>query len=172
MFNNIGGKIKTYATVVTTLGIIGSIFAGIALGSSGGTSTSVAFIIMAVGCLVSWLSSFLLYGFGELIEQTTIIAQNTQRGYYKSLSYDEEDIKESVEDNNHQESKRYCEKCGREMYSDVCFYCQEEAESELENREYFDVQCRFCGDTLSLTSEEKNDPNFKCPFCNMPINRR
>ena len=32
-------------------------------------------VVMIVGPLVSWIGSFFAYGFGELIENTTVIAE-------------------------------------------------------------------------------------------------
>mgnify|MGYP007120306613 CR=1 FL=1 len=81
MFNNIGKKIKTLATVITILGISVSVIFGVAVIAGymsyfRGFSTGVAsgLIVMVVGSLASWISSFLLYGFGELIEKTSEIA--------------------------------------------------------------------------------------------------
>ena len=36
-------------------------------------------ITIIVGPLAAWVSSWLLYGFGELIEKTTEIAENTRK---------------------------------------------------------------------------------------------
>ncbi|MCL2037073.1 MAG: zinc finger Ran-binding domain-containing protein [Oscillospiraceae bacterium] len=81
MHTNIGGKIKVLAKVITWLGIIISVIMGLNLNtaapisSSGSSFISVAIIV--VGSLASWIGSFLLYGFGELIEKTTEVARYT-----------------------------------------------------------------------------------------------
>ena len=85
MFNNIGEKIKTLAIIITILGIVASVISGIAfivssIVDSYDVSRLAAGIIlgvltMVVGSLLSWISSFLLYGFGELIENSTIIKE-------------------------------------------------------------------------------------------------
>lgn len=72
MFDNIGGKIKAAAQVVTWLGIITSVIGGIAIMVSLESPTGV--LVMIGGSLISWLSSLALYGFGQLIENTDIIA--------------------------------------------------------------------------------------------------
>ena len=83
MFRNIGGKIKGLAELITWLGIIGSVICGIILINQGsgyyGSSAlaTAGVVVIVVGSLTSWISSFILYGFGELIEQTTWIAENT-----------------------------------------------------------------------------------------------
>lgn len=92
MYNNIGKKIKTLAKVLAWLGIAVSVIAGIAIIAGGGAmssygssynmggSAAVAGITTIIfGALGSWVSSFMLYGFGELIEKTTEIAKNTEK---------------------------------------------------------------------------------------------
>lgn len=86
MFSNIGGKIKGLAKFVCGAGIIASVLGGILIGVIGGefiypSSAAVftAFFVAILGSIFSWLGSFLLYGFGELIDKATIIAQNTQK---------------------------------------------------------------------------------------------
>jgi hypothetical protein len=81
MFDNIGSKIKGLAKVITWLGIILSVIAGI-VQISGGSSyygNSNPFVISGIltivlGSLAAWISSFLLYGFGELVENSSRIA--------------------------------------------------------------------------------------------------
>ena len=75
MFDHIGGKIKVLAKVMTLLGIIASIVVGIVLLSE--DLLGAGFGVMLGGCFISWIGSFFTYGFGELIEKTTEIAQNT-----------------------------------------------------------------------------------------------
>ena len=74
MFDNIGKKIKTLATVVCWIGIISSIGGGLTLFVlSDGRSGLLIFLglaVMAVGSLLSWVGSFFVYGFGQLIDDT------------------------------------------------------------------------------------------------------
>lgn len=77
MFKNIGGKIKGLAKVICIVGIAISIVVGIGMICSGynGAMVGMGFAVMIVGSLVSWIGSFFAYGFGELIENTTVIAE-------------------------------------------------------------------------------------------------
>ena len=77
MFRNIGSKIKTLAKVIFWLSVIGSMigaFAVIALaamrgsGDSIGLAIIIGLVIVIVGIVFAWLSTFMLYGFGELID--------------------------------------------------------------------------------------------------------
>lgn len=81
MFDNIGSKIKTVATTIAWLGIIGSIIIGIIIIAEANdsyypsaTETLSGWLVIIVGSLSSWVSSFTLYGFGQLIENTDIIS--------------------------------------------------------------------------------------------------
>lgn len=81
MFSNIGGKIKGLATAISVIGIGVSVICGIVMIIAGGAAGNGAamigrgFAILIVGSLVSWIGSFFAYGFGELIENTTVIAE-------------------------------------------------------------------------------------------------
>lgn len=69
MFDDIGGKIKGLAKVITIIGIIASCICGlVTLVES--ENLLVGVLVAGLGSLGSWVGSFLLYGFGELIDQT------------------------------------------------------------------------------------------------------
>ena len=91
MYNNIGKKIKILAKVFFWIGIAGSVISGIVLmiqgkyeyavydyyygGYYNESSYDAVFIlygllVMIVGSLLSWLSGFFIYGFGELVDKT------------------------------------------------------------------------------------------------------
>ncbi len=69
MFDNIGDKIKALAVVTTVIGIVTSVISGLVLLFS--DMVLVGFLTMILGSLSAWVGSFVLYGFGELIEQQT-----------------------------------------------------------------------------------------------------
>lgn len=78
MFNNIGRKIQGLATFITAVGIgIFSILTiiQVATYSNYGSSEMVVIAVVTgiIGCLLSWLGSFVLYGFGRLIENSQIL---------------------------------------------------------------------------------------------------
>ena len=83
MYNNIGVKIKVLARIIAWIGIIGSIITGwnLSVEYSGyyGAEDKVAIglSVFLGGPLLSWISSCFIYGFGELIEKTTEIANYT-----------------------------------------------------------------------------------------------
>ena len=79
MFDNIGGKIKTWAQILCILGITGSVIWAIAtLMQSNYYHVTIleSALILGLGSLGSWVGSFITYGFGELIENTTKIHED------------------------------------------------------------------------------------------------
>lgn len=95
MFKNIGKKIKTLAVVIFIFELIGVFILGLitmiggaaassimgsnGVGVAGVTGVFGGILIWIVGFLSSWIGSFFLYGFGELIDKTAENAQNTKR---------------------------------------------------------------------------------------------
>ena len=71
MFEDIGSKIKTTAQIFCWIGISLSIIFTFIFWSQ--QLVGSGFICLFVGPIASWISSFALYGFGELIEKTTKI---------------------------------------------------------------------------------------------------
>ena len=81
MFNNIGGKIKGLAAFICWLGIIGSVLGGLGLMVLGDEIFLVIGIVVAlIDSLISWVGSFLLYVFGQLIYNSDILAKNAKNG--------------------------------------------------------------------------------------------
>lgn len=87
MFHNIGGKIKTLAKVICWVGIALSIVLGLVLfitisvyqpviGAIVGMMVAIPTALL--GALLSWIGSFRLYGYGEMIELTAKIERNTK----------------------------------------------------------------------------------------------
>ena len=79
MFKDIGSKIKALARAICVLGIGLSVVAGLILIVNGATYNTAlvgtGVLVFFAGSLLSWIGSFFAYGFGELIENTTVIAE-------------------------------------------------------------------------------------------------
>ena len=83
MFDHIGGKIKNVAKAVCWIGISLSILLGLILLIALSTDSPAIGIVVAIpvtvlGAFLSGIGSFTLYGYGELIELTAKIEQNTK----------------------------------------------------------------------------------------------
>ena len=88
MFENIGEKIKALAVISTIIGMLGSILGGFAVWVE--FKFIFGLLIAVFGCLFSWIGSFTLYGFGELIDNTQRIIINTTptlKNYTPAPSY-------------------------------------------------------------------------------------
>lgn len=80
MYKNIGKKIKGMAIAMFVIEAIGGIATGIAMGMSGG-DTFVATVITVTSPFVAWVSSWITYGFGELVDNSAgNVVQSTERG--------------------------------------------------------------------------------------------
>ncbi len=77
MFNNIGKKIKTLTVVCFVLVLIGVVVYGVVLMVTLRRQAWIGLLVIAGGFLACWISSFFLYGFGELIESSEKTAENT-----------------------------------------------------------------------------------------------
>lgn len=74
MFSNIGEKIKTLAEVICIIGIVVSIIAAIVMFSN--SEIGLGFLLLILAPLLFWISSFALYGFGEII---VLLKQNIDK---------------------------------------------------------------------------------------------
>ena len=78
MFNNIGGKIKGLAKAIVILAIIYAIILAIFLLAIDNTAGAVSLPVIILIPVIAWISSWTLYGFGELIDKVTQIEENTR----------------------------------------------------------------------------------------------
>lgn len=65
MYNNVGEKLKSIATVIALVLMLFSLMITFALRGAGGVFVSI--VIFLVLILLSWLSGIMLYAFGHLI---------------------------------------------------------------------------------------------------------
>ncbi len=78
MYNNIGKKIKGLASALFITATIAAIISGIVLMFLGESMILFGFLVMIIGPLAAWISSWMLYGFGEIIDKLCEIEQNTR----------------------------------------------------------------------------------------------
>ena len=84
MYNNIGNKIMVFAKVVCSLGFIASVLGGVVIAYAMavmnllGLGIFLGILVAVIGSLVSWISTWVMYGFGELIETAKKIEKNTR----------------------------------------------------------------------------------------------
>ena len=79
MFDNIGKKIKALTKISCWIGIFASLITGfIFLSIDEELFLIIGLPIMIGGPLLFWISSFFMYGFGELIDKACDIEKNTR----------------------------------------------------------------------------------------------
>lgn len=77
MFRNVSGKIKMMAVVLLVVGLFASLVGGIAVIDNGNEfSVPAGLGVMIGGAAVSFAISFLVYGFGQIVENTDKMAEN------------------------------------------------------------------------------------------------
>ncbi len=103
MYNNIGKKIKFIAQLIGAIGILAAILIGITLYSN--TKNGIFILVIIGGSLVAWISTWLLYGFGEIIDKLCAIEQNTR------------DIKRQQQTNAHPTKKTIDDTSTYEQYT-------------------------------------------------------
>ena len=87
MYDKIGRKIKALATVSFLVGAITAFIAGVVLLVD--EQIGLGLIIMLCGPVVAWVGSWLLYGFGEIIDKLCEIEQNTRGGQIRPTAKEE-----------------------------------------------------------------------------------
>lgn len=88
MFDNAGGKIKAIAKVIAWIGIAVCGIYGFVMLVSVEDMALIGLLVMTVGPLAVWISSLVLYGFGELIENSSIIANKKNTDAPKTSAKD------------------------------------------------------------------------------------
>ena len=79
MYDNIGGKIKGLAIATFIVEAIATVITGIVIMVFGDkrSISILGLLVIVVGPIFAWISSWLLYGIGELIDKTCDIERNT-----------------------------------------------------------------------------------------------
>lgn len=128
MFENAGEKIKSLARLFAVIGIIASVIVAFVFFKSENFWTRL--FIGVVGGFVSWSNSLLIYGFGELIVQTTKIAdgKNKKVKLDKTIDFDaerKETEEVATETDINTANADECPKCFSKINKDdkECSYC-------------------------------------------------
>ena len=151
MFNydNIGGKIKGWAVWIFIVEAITAIIVGIALIVN--DNALVGFLTIIFGPIAAWVSSWLLYGFGQLVENSDIIAAEYNRKNEKH----EKDVAKNNERKQAQRKKAIKATMNNPEISEDAF---------------IDITCPSCNTDLSFPKGQlQGDEELTCPICDAPI---
>ena len=156
MFNyeNIGNKIKGLAKATFIVEAIAAVIAGIVLMTTGGPDDEVilyGWLVLIAGPIIAWVSSWLLYGFGQLIENSDIIAEEYNRKNEKH--------EKVVEKNNERKQEQRKKAIKATM-----------ANPEISEDEFVDIVCSNCKAELSFPKGQlQSGEELTCPMCDAPI---
>lgn len=154
IYDNIGRKIKKLAIATFIVGAIAAVIEGLAQIN---TDDVVGILTLFLGPVAAWVSSWLLYGFGELIETNCEIAENTRQNksnskqaFSNTTAKKEKSKKIEAVDVDGEDTHFWigkCQMCGREnvmirsakivdnlgtRYRDICVDCFEKYNAEQE----------------------------------------
>ena len=113
MFSNMGGKIKALAKVVCWLGIAISVVIGFVMRGTRGMELS-GTVVLLLGPLSAWIGSFVLCGFGELVEaamETRDILSKSGRKSFASTANDTWKCPHCGQENTNVSAQ--CKGCGK-----------------------------------------------------------
>ena len=151
MYDNIGGKIKGLAKAIFIIEAIAAVITGIALMVDDDEMIPFGLILLIAGPAIAWASSWLLYGFGQLVENSDIIAAEYNRK-------NEKHEKVVAKNNEKKQAQR-----------------KKQIKTNLENLNfgedgYIDITCPQCKTELSFTKEQlQSGEELTCPMCDTPI---
>ena len=87
MYSNIGGKIKSLAKAICIIEAALSAVGGVLLVALDDDLIMYGMALAIIGPVIAWLSSWAMYGFGELIERVTEISWVLRRIDSKNFAH-------------------------------------------------------------------------------------
>ena len=118
LYKNIGGKIKNWAKWIFVVEAIGAIILGFVLMCAGKELMVYGLLVLVCGPIVAWVGSWLLYAFGELVEDI-----HAMRNKYYPIAEEqanletEEKAKHEAEEITYEKAQTFsCPNCQRKVY--------------------------------------------------------
>lgn len=128
MFDNIGGKIKSVAKAICWIGIIASIIIGFVMLVQDDDTALAGVLILVLGSLGSWIGSFVTYGFGQLVENSDILVQQSNKMPSEPKPVG---VTGSVTVPASQHQWR-CDGCGNMISEEICPICNKDKIANLQ----------------------------------------
>ena len=153
MFNyeNIGDKIKGLAQMAFVVEAIAAVITGIALMASDEDLILYGLLVLIAGPIIAWVSSWLLYGFGQLIENSDIIAEEYNRKNEKH--------EKVVEKNNEKKQAQRLKEVKAAIEN-----------PDVDEYKFIDITCSNCKAELSYPKRQlQSEDGVTCPMCDAHI---
>ena len=140
--------------MIFAFGTIMSVMIGIVLmlelTERGGTADGlIVLAVIAGGTFGSWITSLLIYGFGELIEKTVQIERNTN-SKSSAAGQDKKNNKNKAEAKKATESKREDIQENDPEENCICIECPECGEELFFEKKMTDAECPYCGAKIKI----------------------
>ncbi|MBQ1847430.1 MAG: hypothetical protein II135_05435 [Clostridia bacterium] len=156
--NDIGSKIKITASILFVLEIIGSIIAAIVCFSD--SLAGIGCALLFGGPLAAWLIFIMVYGFGQLVENSDQLVENSYE-MKRKLSAENSEPNESEENDTSQNGK----------YPTVKHKEDGIIRSVEDEVVYTEFECPKCKTKMTFPLDYiKQDPAVICPECNYGFN--
>ena len=176
MYDNIGGKIKGLAKAMFIFEAIGAVITGFVLCTADDDFILAGLLTLFCGPIVAWVSSWILYAFGELVEDVhamrdkispifkPIVKNETEQKQPQAKINPNVTNKETPTFQKSIETNSNCTEVPQQNIS------QKEAEAKKEEA-LEALPCPECGEDLSFMGWDENELKEKqtCPLCGKEI---
>ena len=156
MYNNIGKKIKILAQVVFLIEAIVSVIAGLVIWVESESLSLWSVVFLFVGPLVAYISSWILYGYGEIIVKLFEIERNTHKEQSETDHATEKSERNPAENTIQEKEEQVEQKTEKQELGDIS------VRDEANKDECIVVTCPKCHEKVSL---KKADSEAKCTAC-------
>ncbi len=148
MFDDPGAKLKNVAVIEFAVIAAVSFIMAFVLGIHGDDFRPLPFFLLLIGGpLFAYLSALVLYGFGELIDNT------------EALRLPQKKLEKRLEQQRNERITRAA--------------VEAIADKENESSRFIDILCPFCNEKLSYTKEDFLEKDFLvCPNCEKKIDTK
>ena len=131
LYENIGGKIKNWAKWIFIVEAIGAVIGGIVYFVENDLDDGwIGVLIIFLGPVAAWVSSWLLYAFGELVENSGIAKEKLTLLLINSDNASQKEKRKSDSNNgstsapqNEAAHKFRCDGCGKMRTQTPCEHC-------------------------------------------------
>ena len=126
LYENIGEKIKNWAKWIFIVEAISAVIGGFVL--VGNDGVAIGLIVLLAGPVIAWISSWLLYAFGQLVEDVNTIRYQGSTKSAESVkaesasSVPQSNPLENIDENNVQYRSGKCDLCN--TTSEQLLYCK------------------------------------------------
>ena len=168
LYGNIGKKIKNWAMWMFIIEAIGAVITGIVILVDWGFRDGWwALFIIILGPIVSFVSTWILYAFGQLVEDVRAIRNKEGTVSELERKIEETTKRETTEKTKHMAEKKENRASRKQVKRETEGKAEDAGERiYMVQNKYVDVTCPKCKENLSFWEETEE---AKCPFCGCHI---